>query len=65
MAIKAVEMTRKIRDASHKRTSSMSKEEKLRLIHEEATRFLQTMEKSGTNITGDRRTASASRNTLP
>ena len=48
MAIKAVEMTRKIRDASHKRTSTMSKEEKLRLIHEEAELFLQKMEKGET-----------------
>lgn len=40
MEIKAVEMTRKIRDASHKRTKALSKEDKLRLIHEEATLLL-------------------------
>lgn len=49
MAIKAVEMTRKIRDASHKRASAMSKEDKLRLIHEEAALFLQKMEKEERN----------------
>ena len=61
MAIKAVEMTRKIRDASYERTSAMSKEDKLRLIHEEATRFLQKMEKSETKNRSVRRTV-ATRN---
>ncbi|MEI6206876.1 MAG: hypothetical protein WCP20_08840 [Desulfuromonadales bacterium] len=45
MAIKAVEMTREIRDANYKRTFGMTKEEKLRLIHEEASEFLQKTEK--------------------
>ena len=59
MAIKAVEMTRKIRDEAHERTSAMSREEKLRLIHEEATLFLQKMERRETGNRPIRRTVAS------
>jgi hypothetical protein len=60
MEIKAVEMTRKIRDASYKRTKALSKEDKLRLIHEEATLFLKKF--SGQDKKSVSKTPIASRN---
>ncbi|MBI5483648.1 MAG: hypothetical protein HY888_04190 [Deltaproteobacteria bacterium] len=44
MAIKAVEMVRKIRDENYERNHSLSREEQLRLIHEEAALFLVKLE---------------------
>jgi hypothetical protein len=44
MAIKAVEMVRKIRDENYERNHSLSREEQLRLIHEEAAFFLTRLE---------------------
>jgi len=45
MGIKAVEMVRKIRDENYKRTSGLSHEVRLRIIHEEAAAFLGKKEK--------------------
>ena len=53
MGIKAVETIRKIRDENYKRTRCLPKEERLKIIHEEAAAFLGKKRKSGlkTNIT--------------
>jgi len=44
MAIKAVEMVRKIRDENYERNHNLSREEQLRLIHEESALFLTKLE---------------------
>jgi len=44
MAIKAVEMVRKIRDENYERNHNLSREEQLRQIHEEAALFLTRLE---------------------
>ncbi len=44
MAIKAVEMVRKIRDENYERNHNLSREEQLRRIHEEAALFLSRLE---------------------
>jgi hypothetical protein len=44
MAIKAVEIVRKIRDENYERNHNLSREEQLRLIHEEAALFLTRLE---------------------
>lgn len=45
MGIKAVEMVRKIRDENYKRTRELSREDRLRVIHEEAAVYLGKKEK--------------------
>jgi len=44
MAIKAVEMVRKIRDENCENNHTLSREEQLHLIHEEAAVFLARLE---------------------
>ena len=44
MAIKAVEMVRKIRDENYERHHNLSREEQLRQIHEEVALFLSRLE---------------------
>lgn len=58
MAIKAVEMVRKIRDKNFERTHDLSREEQLRLIHEEAALFLSKLEQKSTKPTTQRKKAS-------
>jgi len=48
MSIKAVDMARKIRDENYKRTGGLSREDRLRIIHEEAAIFLGKKEKPKT-----------------
>jgi len=44
MAIKAVDMVRKIRDENYERNHNLPRAEQLRLIHEEAALFLTKLE---------------------
>ena len=43
MAFKAVDMVRKIRDENYERTKDIPAEEQLRMTHENAARFLETL----------------------
>ena len=43
MAIKAVDMVRKIRDENYEKTKNLTVEEQLRITHENSSRFLETL----------------------